>query len=63
MTTVEKSKYEEQRERTIAGLRRMVAEKREYEKKAIEDCKNDPESQAFVARLDKKNAERGTPIT
>lgn len=57
------TEQEAQRERALAVLRRLVDDKREDERKAIEDYKNNPELQAFVAELDRKNAECGTPPT
>lgn len=63
MTTTETTtKQEEQRERALAVLRKLVDNKREDERKTIEDYKNNPKKRAFVAELDRKNAERGTPI-
>ena len=54
------TEQEEQRERALAVLRRLVDDKREYERKAIEDYKNDPELQAFIAKLRHENANRAT---
>ncbi len=62
MTTIENNQQEEQRERALALLRRMVADKRADEKKAIDAYQNNPELQALIKRLDQSNAERGTPI-
>ena len=62
MTQQEATKQEEQHQRTLAVLKRMVAEKRAYEQQAVENYKNDPELQALIARLDQKNKERETPI-
>ena len=62
MTATDITKQEEQRERALATLRQMVANKRAEEKKAIEEYKNDPELQAFIANLRKENANRDTPV-
>ncbi|QMW06450.1 hypothetical protein [Spirosoma foliorum] len=60
--TTEKPKKGERHERALAIVKQMVANKKEAEKQAIEDYKNNPAKQALVAELDRKNAERGTPI-
>lgn len=57
MTT---TKPEELDERLLANLRQMVANKREAERQAIEDYKNNPELQALIAKLRRENATRGT---
>ena len=61
METLNHVKQEDQqRERSLATLRQMVANKRAYEKEAIENYKNDPELQALIAKLRQENANRGT---
>ena len=61
MTTEEiTTKQEEQRERALSVLRRLVDEKREDERKSIEDYKNNPDLQDFIAKLRHENANRGT---
>ena len=64
MTTEEiTTKQEEQRERALNVLRRLVDEKREDERRTIEAFKNDPDKRAFVAELYRRNVECGTPPT
>ncbi|GAB2582973.1 hypothetical protein [Spirosoma areae] len=60
--TAEESKKGERHERALAIVRQMVANKKAAEQEAIEDYKNNPAKQALVAELDRKNAERGTPV-
>lgn len=55
MTTPETTTEEEQRQRTLAVLKRMVAEKRVREQEDIEAYKNDPELQAIFAKLREEN--------
>lgn len=60
MTTTEDLKQEEKRARALSTLRRMVADKREFEKKAIEKYGSDPELQQLITKLRHENADRGT---
>ena len=55
------TKNREAYERFLKGVKRMVAEKEEEQKTAAERYKNDPEKQALVAELKRKQKERGTP--
>jgi anti-sigma factor RsiW len=61
MTTKELKKSE-RHERAIAIVRQMTANKKAAEQEAIEEYKTNPVKQALVAELDRKNAERGTPV-
>ncbi|GAB4029624.1 hypothetical protein GCM10028774_01910 [Spirosoma jeollabukense] len=56
-TTKDREAYE----RFLKGVKRMVAEKEEERKTAAERYQNDPEKQALVAELKRKQKERGTP--
>lgn len=56
-TTKDREAYE----RFLKGVKRMVAEKEEERKTATERYQNDPEKQALVAELKRKQKERGTP--
>lgn len=56
-----KTKNREEYERFLKGVKRMVAEKAEERKTAVERYQNDPEKQATVAELKRKQKERGTP--
>ncbi|MVM38031.1 hypothetical protein GO730_11235 [Spirosoma sp. HMF3257] len=58
----EEPKKEDRHKQAIAIVKQMVANKKAAEKEAIENYKNNPAKQALVAELDRKNAERGTPI-
>lgn len=47
-------------ERFMDALRRMVAERKEEEATAAERFRNDPQAQAIVAELRRKQQEHGT---
>ena len=55
------TKNREEYERFLKGVKRMVAEKKEERKTAAERYQNDPEKQAVIAELKRKQKERGTP--
>lgn len=55
MTTQEPKKQPDQREQTLAILKKIVAEKRVREQEAIEAYKNNPELQAIFAELREEN--------
>ena len=62
MQTIKKELTEEQRRQNRMALgERMLASKRQMQKEMREDWKK-PEIQAAIAKLRKKNEERGTPI-
>ena len=62
MQTIKKELTEEQRRQNIMALgEKMLASKRQMQKEMKEDWKK-PEIQAAIAKLRKKNEERGTPI-
>lgn len=56
-TTKDREAYD----RFLKGVKRMVAEKEEERKTVAERYQNDPEKQALVAELKRKQKERGTP--
>lgn len=60
--TAEEITQKERRERYLAVLRQMATNKKAEEQQAIERYKNDLDLQAFIVKLDQKNAQRGTPI-
>lgn len=60
--TTEEPKKGERHERAVAIINQLIANKKNAEKEAIEEYRNSPEKQALVAELDRRNAERGTPI-
>jgi hypothetical protein len=60
--TAEDPKRDVRHQKAIAIVRQMLANKKNAEKEAIEDYKNNPAKQALVAELRRKNEERGTPI-
>jgi hypothetical protein len=62
MQTIKKELTEEQRRQNIMALgERMLASKQQMQKEMREDWKK-PEIQAAIAKLRKRNEERGTPI-
>ncbi len=62
MQTIKKELTEEQRRQNRMAMgERMLASKRQMQKEMREDWKK-PEIQAAIAKLRKKNEERGTPI-
>lgn len=62
MQTIKKELTEEQRRQNRMALgERMLASKRQMQKEMREDWKK-PEIQAAIAKLRKRNEERGTPI-
>ena len=58
----EKPKNNERHEQAVAIIQRMIASKKAAEQEAIDDYKTNPAKQALVAKLDRENAERGTPV-
>lgn len=62
MQIIKKELTEEQRRQNRMALgERMLASKRQMQKEMREDWKK-PEIQAAIAKLRKRNEERGTPI-
>jgi hypothetical protein len=62
MQTIKKELTEEQRRQNRMALgERMLASKRQMQKEMREDWEK-PEIQAAIAKLRKRNEERGTPI-
>lgn len=60
--TAGESKRDVRHQKAIDIVRQMLAGKKNAEKEAIENYKNNPAKQALVAELRRKNEERGTPI-
>jgi hypothetical protein len=62
MQTIKKELTEDQRRQNRMALgERMLASKRQMQNEMSEDWKK-PEIQAAIAKLRKRNEERGTPI-
>jgi hypothetical protein len=53
---------EERKEKVIALMKRLVADKRQTQKEMREGFKTNPEIQKVIKELEIRNNERGTPI-